>query len=211
MQFTLRKKPSRDLTIRSSRDRFAARLMRYRVAHRRAAAQSGLTQVLDRFSNSLQPSTGRYTLHEPLTWEIATRVMAIVGVALGILNLILSYLRGSPRFKVSATVDDSKLPPRLIVHIQNHGLYPITVENFWLTSLPQNGSQPRNVEFSVDQKRGLPQTIEMGRSAKFTCAVAAVQQAIDSGNDLIRVGTSDGRSQTSSRCKDLTKRLGVKS
>jgi hypothetical protein len=34
------------LTSRSSRDRFAARLMRYRVAHRRAAAQSGLTQVL---------------------------------------------------------------------------------------------------------------------------------------------------------------------
>jgi hypothetical protein len=34
------------LTIRSSRDRFAARLMRYRVAHRRAATQSGLTQVL---------------------------------------------------------------------------------------------------------------------------------------------------------------------
>ena len=34
------------LTIRSSRDRFAARLTRYRVPHRRAAAQSGLTQVL---------------------------------------------------------------------------------------------------------------------------------------------------------------------
>jgi hypothetical protein len=37
----------RRLTSRSSRDRFAARLMRYRVAQRRAATQSGLTQVLD--------------------------------------------------------------------------------------------------------------------------------------------------------------------
>ena len=36
------------LTIRSSRDRFAARLVRYRVAHRRATAQLGLTQVLGR-------------------------------------------------------------------------------------------------------------------------------------------------------------------
>ena len=36
------------LTIRSSRDRFAARLMRYRVAQRRAANRSGLTQVLAR-------------------------------------------------------------------------------------------------------------------------------------------------------------------
>ena len=34
------------LTIRSSRDRFAARLTRYRVPQRRAATQSGLTQVL---------------------------------------------------------------------------------------------------------------------------------------------------------------------
>ena len=36
------------LTIRSSRDRFAARLTRYRVPQRRAATQSGLTQVLER-------------------------------------------------------------------------------------------------------------------------------------------------------------------
>ena len=34
------------LTIRSSRDRFAASLMRYRVAHRSAGARPGLTQVL---------------------------------------------------------------------------------------------------------------------------------------------------------------------
>ena len=52
------------LTIRSSRDRFAARLMRYRVAHRRAAKRSGLTQVLDcseifSFLNSVSTS-GRW-------------------------------------------------------------------------------------------------------------------------------------------------------
>ena len=34
------------LTIRSSRDRFAARRMRYRVAHCQAATRPGLTQVL---------------------------------------------------------------------------------------------------------------------------------------------------------------------
>ena len=34
------------LTNRSSRDRFAASLMRYRVTHRSAAARPGLTQVL---------------------------------------------------------------------------------------------------------------------------------------------------------------------
>ncbi len=34
------------LTIRSSRDRFAARLARYRVPPRRSATRSGLTQVL---------------------------------------------------------------------------------------------------------------------------------------------------------------------
>jgi hypothetical protein len=36
------------LTIRSSRDRFAASFMRYRVTHRSAAARPGLTQVLGR-------------------------------------------------------------------------------------------------------------------------------------------------------------------
>ena len=36
------------LTIRSSRDRFAARLTRYRVPPRRAATRPGLTQVLGR-------------------------------------------------------------------------------------------------------------------------------------------------------------------
>ena len=36
----------RPLTNRSSRDRFAARLTRYRLPQRRAATQSGLTQVL---------------------------------------------------------------------------------------------------------------------------------------------------------------------
>ena len=39
------------ITIRSSRDRFAASLMRYRVAHRSAATRSGLTQVLGRIEN----------------------------------------------------------------------------------------------------------------------------------------------------------------
>ena len=38
--------PSAHLTIRSSRDRFAARLTRYRVPPRRAATRPGLTQVL---------------------------------------------------------------------------------------------------------------------------------------------------------------------
>ncbi len=40
--------PHRGLTIRSSRDRFAARLARYRVPPRRAATRPGLTQVLGR-------------------------------------------------------------------------------------------------------------------------------------------------------------------
>ena len=47
-------KPGRGLTIRSSRDRFAARLTRYRVPQRRAATQSGLTQVLDHRGNVLE-------------------------------------------------------------------------------------------------------------------------------------------------------------
>ena len=40
------------LTIRSSRDRFAARLARYRVPPRRAATRPGLTQVLGRMEFS---------------------------------------------------------------------------------------------------------------------------------------------------------------
>jgi hypothetical protein len=43
----------RRLTIRSSRDRFAARLTRYRVPPRRAAALPGLTQVLGRMTKIL--------------------------------------------------------------------------------------------------------------------------------------------------------------
>ena len=42
-----------DLTNRSSRDRFAARLARYRVPLRRAAARPGLTQVLGAFRNGI--------------------------------------------------------------------------------------------------------------------------------------------------------------
>ena len=41
------------LTSRSSRARFAASLMRYRVPHRSAAAQAGLTPVLERMSKIL--------------------------------------------------------------------------------------------------------------------------------------------------------------
>ena len=56
------------LTIRSSRDRFAARLMRYRIAHRRAAKQSGLTQVLGRRRNTF---TQRAIESSPATPAVA--------------------------------------------------------------------------------------------------------------------------------------------
>ena len=45
------------LTIRSSRDRFAASFMRYRVTHRSAAAQPGLTQVLEPMSETVECQT----------------------------------------------------------------------------------------------------------------------------------------------------------
>ena len=45
------------LTIRSSRDRFAARLTRYLVPPRRAATRPGLTQVLDAQKDSAVKSS----------------------------------------------------------------------------------------------------------------------------------------------------------
>ena len=56
------------LTIRSSRVRFAASFMRYRVTHRSAAAQPGLTQVLGSGSNSsfcviAQSERSRFSRH----------------------------------------------------------------------------------------------------------------------------------------------------
>ena len=45
------------LTMRSSRDRFAARLTRYRVPPRRAATRPGLTQVLDAQKDSAVKSS----------------------------------------------------------------------------------------------------------------------------------------------------------
>jgi hypothetical protein len=142
---------------------------------------------------------------EPLTWEMATRGLAILGAALGVINLIVTYRQGTPRFKVSGSVVSSNMPPHLRVLVQNNGLHPITVETFWLTSYPQNGNQPRRVEFSVDQQNQLPLTVELGRAAAFTCPISSIQQAIDSGNDVVGVGTSDGRSNTSSPSKDLAR------
>jgi hypothetical protein len=140
---------------------------------------------------------------EPVTWELTTRVLAVLGAVLGVFNLIVSYRQGTPRFKVSGSVDNSIQPPSLSVLVQNNGLHPITVERFWLTAYPQNGNQPRTVMFTVDQAALLPLTIEMGRAATFSCSIPSIQQAIDSGNDVIGVATSDGRSKTSRQCKNL--------
>ena len=51
-----------NLTIRSSRDRFAARLTRYRVPPRQAATRSGLTQVLGAMEIAQDPVSDRATL-----------------------------------------------------------------------------------------------------------------------------------------------------
>jgi hypothetical protein len=140
---------------------------------------------------------------EPFTWEITTRILAILGAILGVFNLIVTYRQGTPRFKVTGSVDNSTTPPSLKILVQNNGLHPITVDRFWLTAIPQNGNQPRTVMFTVDEAARLPLTIELGRAATFSCPVSSIQQAIDSGNDVIGVATSDGRSKTSWKCKDL--------
>ncbi len=63
------------LSIRSSRVRFAASLMQYRVPHRSAAAQPGLTQVLDPcWSLMARQSDTRWT-----TWAVIVGIVVCGG------------------------------------------------------------------------------------------------------------------------------------
>ena len=63
------------LTIRSSRDRFAARLTRYRVPPRQAAARSGLTQVLGRITISLRTINDKHVSQNFVARNTATQCL----------------------------------------------------------------------------------------------------------------------------------------
>lgn len=141
-----------------------------------------------------------------ITWELATRFLAILGAVLGVWNAVSSYLHTAPRFKVTYTIK-SRGPNREYLHIrvQNHGLIPITIEHFWMTKLPaDNQGQKVCVGFKVLEGETLPKTIEQGQAATFRCSTATVLGSLEAGLNRVQVGTSTGEKVISGVPKNLS-------
>jgi hypothetical protein len=122
---------------------------------------------------------------------IATPVVAAAAFVLSVFNAYTNWVRGAPRFEVEAK---ASMIEALRVVVRNTGNYPVIVERFSLTRRAHvwGGWAPK-VAFDVNEKESLPKAIPAGGSAAFSCETEKVQQAIDSGNNVVCVQTADGR------------------
>lgn len=125
-------------------------------------------------------------------WEMATRVFAISGAALGVYNAAIGYVRGRRRFKVQGSVDTADANGTLKIKIINHGTLPVVIDRFCLTRNPGGSGGPvPEVPFKVDRQDNLPLTIQAGAAETFECKLLWLHQAIVSGNNIVLVKSSD--------------------
>lgn len=122
-------------------------------------------------------------------WQIATPIIAVAAFLLSVFNAYTNWVRGAPRFEVEATASHSR---GLQLVVRNTGNYPVIVERFFTTRRAYLwGGFALKVAFEVNES--LPKAIPAGGSAAFSCKPEKVQQAIDSGNNVVCVQTADGR------------------
>ncbi|MEJ1095754.1 MULTISPECIES: hypothetical protein [unclassified Pseudoxanthomonas] len=138
-----------------------------------------------------------------LDWEIATRILAIVGAVLGIYNAFIGFVRGRRRFKVRAMVAPGQ--DAVEVKIINHGTLPVTLSKFYLTRAAPNGGGAPHIDATVDRDSELPVLVNPGTSELFQIKFALHQQAFQGGHDIVVAEAADGMQQQSWQCEELHK------
>lgn len=128
----------------------------------------------------------------PLGLQIASLVIAVLGLVLGIFNAWVNYNRGAIRFALNFKFDKRENgSTRFTVEVINTGRIPISIKQVRLTKRrgPQNTWQLRSNKTGFQ----LPATIEPGKALAMPVAPDALDAPLMRECFTVMAETEDGR------------------